>query len=84
MVLHDKEVFKDTRVVLDGGHFVNCMFTNCEIVYGGGQMGFEKNLLSGCRFSFDEAAARTVEFMKGMYKDAPELIEATFRHIRGA
>jgi hypothetical protein len=83
VTLHDKEVFKDMRVVLDGGHFENCMFDGCELVYGGGQLVFNKNLVNECSFSFDDSAARTVNFLKGLYKDAPAIVDATFKEIRG-
>ena len=40
-----------------------------------------------CAWSFDDAAARTVAFMKAMYhggdSGGKELIEGTFRNIRG-
>jgi hypothetical protein len=79
---HDREIFKDMRVVLDNGYFENCMFEGCELVYGSGETAFNKNLVNECRFSFDEGAARTVNFLKGLYKDAPEIVEATIREIR--
>jgi hypothetical protein len=82
MTFHDKEVFKDLRVVLDDGHFESCMFEGCELVYGGGPLGFNKNLVNKCRFSFDDSAARTVNFLKGLYQDAPAIVEATIREIR--
>ena len=84
MTLHDREIFKGKRVVLDGGNFENCLFESCEIVYGGGIMGFNKNHVTNCTFSFEDAAARTVNFMKGLYQDAPTIIEATIREIRGS
>lgn len=84
MTLHDKEVFKDMRVVLDGGQFENCMFEDCELVYGGGPLAFNKNLVNNSTFSFDESAARTVNFLKGLYRDAPSIVEATIKEIRGS
>jgi hypothetical protein len=83
MKTHDKEVFTNMRVVLDGARFENCMFESCELVYGGGPLSFNKNLVNNCSFAFADSAARTINFMKGMYQDAPELIEATIREIRG-
>ncbi len=83
MTFHDKEVFKDMHVVLDDGHFENCMFEGCELVYGGGPLAFNKNLVNNCSFSFDDSAARTVNFLKGLYQDAPSVVEATIKEIRG-
>jgi hypothetical protein len=82
VTVHEKQIFKNKRVVLDDGNFENCLFEGCELVYGGGLLGFNKNHVTACSFSFDDAAARTINFMKGLYKDAPAVVEATIREIR--
>lgn len=79
--------FIDESIKLDGNHFENCTFTNCEIVFKGTSVF---NLV-GCRFNhcrwkFEGPAANTMNFLKIMYKEMGEfgkqMVEATFENIK--
>jgi hypothetical protein len=60
-------------VVLDGKYFMNCTFTDCMLVYCGGDYGWINTMFENCRFTFDGAAARTFNLCKnfGMLKGEP-------------
>jgi len=79
--------FENTEVRLDGNRYINCIFKRCLLIYG----GMEVVTLEGCGFheckwSFVDAAARTINFMAGLYHGAGEggrnLVEDTFTNIR--
>ncbi len=82
------ERLEQQRIVLDEDEFFECVFSRCEIVFRGG----EKAYLVGCRFEdqcsfhFEEAALRTLAFLRGMYHQMGpaglRLVENTFNEIR--
>ena len=81
------KTYRNERVELDGGSFVNCSFEECEMVYSGGPPPrMEGCRISGGSWSFAGAAANTVAFMHGLYHGLGEggrhLIERAFDDIR--
>ena len=83
------QTFENQDVLLDNGHFEDCVFRNCRLVYGGAGMVH----LSGCSFdgvqwTFAGAAENTLRFMAALYHGTGEggrqLIEDTFESIRTA
>jgi len=83
------ETFTGATEVIDGNQYVDCRFENCQLVYRGGGIP----TISGCHFEnctwqFDEAAERTLIFMKSLYhgmgQGGVQLIEATLAAIRQA
>jgi len=76
--------FSGDQIALDGSSFFNCSFSNCTMVYSGGEIP----TLSGCRFGdcgwqFGGEAANTIGFLSGLYQGGFDtLIEATFDEIR--
>ena len=84
---HTGKTFSKQRVPLDGAAFVNCTFDECELVYGGGEAPrMEGCRINGGRWSFADAASRTLAFMHGLYHGlgpgGKALIERTFDDIR--
>ena len=75
-------------MVLDEGEFFECTFTRCRIVYQGGLTGYLVGcrFQDGCSFHFEEAAQRTLAFLRGMYHHlgpaGMRLVENTFNEIR--
>lgn len=79
--------FKDEKIELDFNVFDNCIFNDCQLIYRGyGPLG-----LSGCTFNnatwtFEAAAAQTIQFLSGLYNGAgpggKQLVEKTFDSIR--
>ena len=87
MAEFNEQEFKDADEVLDGNTYNRCTFTNCRLVYRGGTIPF----LRGCQFvrcslSWEDAARRTLDLLKGMYHGFGEaghkLVEDTFQNIR--
>ncbi len=77
---------ENERVVLDGNTFVNCTFLNCQMVYQGGeQPRLQHCQFTRCSWHLEEAAQRTVRFLRNVYHSGPggrDLVEETLRHIR--
>lgn len=76
--------FTGERVVLDGKHFEDCTFENCDLVYRGGvPPNFIRSDFAAPRFVFEGAAQSTVQFMSAIYNGIDErIIEKTFDEIR--
>ena len=81
----EKERFADTSIIVDGNEYTGCTFVRCQILFSGGALPkLDNNSFMDCRWVFDGAAARTVQFMTALYSGGgKELIEATFESIRG-
>ena len=59
------EIYNHETVTLDGEAFSDCEFRDCRLIYAGG----EPPLFTGCNFvgcdwKYDDAAARTLSFLK--------------------
>lgn len=76
--------FVGERVVLDGKHFEDCRFENCDLVYKGGvPPHFVRTDFAAPRFVFEDAAQNTVQLMSAIYNGIDErIIEKTFDEIR--
>lgn len=55
---------KNTTVVLDGKHFVDCTFTSCVLEYSGQKVIIETTSFNACRFLFIGEAGRTVDLLR--------------------
>ena len=58
-------------VTLDDKHFVNCHFTNCTVLYAGGDYGWTDSSFNNCQFRLEGAASRTAMLM-GQLGIAPQ------------
>jgi hypothetical protein len=85
MAKYEKRPFTDQSLVIDGSEYIGCRFERCEIIFAGGSLPtLVGNDFKECTYKFDGPAARTVQFMTGLYSGgAQQLIEATFEMIRG-
>lgn len=55
------------RQLLDGNTFINCEFRNARLVFKGvEQPGFTNCRFTQSRFEFEDSAAVTVNFLRGM------------------
>jgi hypothetical protein len=53
--------FKNERVEIDGKRFTSCTFTDCDLVYSGGDVEFGPGcVVNDCRPEFSGPARRTV------------------------
>jgi len=83
------KTFAKTSEVLDGNLFTDCKFDECTLVYRGGAIPqLNRCHFNNCQWRFEEAAERTLEFMRqiyhGMGPGGRELLEATMAQIRNA
>jgi hypothetical protein len=81
-----EQIFRDSTEVIDGGEFDHCEFTNCTLLYKGGTLPILKNCqFKECRFTFEDAAERTINFLKIMYhgfSDGHRMVEHIFDQVR--
>jgi hypothetical protein len=86
MALFQDVTKENETVVLDGNEFIGCKFQNCKMVYRGGEVPRLQHChFTQCTWHLDDAAQRTVMFLRGIYHSGPggrELVEDTLRHIR--
>lgn len=82
-----EKTFKNETIDIDFNKFLNCQFDSCTLVFH----GYGVIEMDGCSFkevnwTFDGAAAKTLQFLKGLYhgagKGGKDLIELTFNDIR--
>ncbi|CAL6700421.1 TPA: hypothetical protein ACNEGM_000210 [Escherichia coli] len=81
------KTYENQKVILDGKTYEECSFVSCSIVYTGtGSIGLVNNTFIDCTWSFEGAAANTLQFLSVIYSDmgdfGRELVEATFRNIK--
>lgn len=81
-----KRVFERQEIFLDGNKYAECTFTRCSLTYGAhGTVVLVGCNFNDCSWQFTDAAARTVNFMQGLYHSSPggkALIEKTIENIR--
>ena len=57
--------FENVAVRLDGTEYQGCSFRRCTLVYSGGLLpGFSDCTFEACGWHFEEAAGRTVMFIR--------------------
>ena len=86
MIFKDK-TFKNEKIDIDFNQFSNCQFDGCTLVFHGyGVIGMDGCSFKDVNWTFDGAAAKTLQFLQGLYHGAGEggkqLIELTFKDIR--
>jgi hypothetical protein len=56
---------KDTgiTITLDEKHFVNCHFTNCKLIYSGGDYAWTDTKFESCQVTLAGAAQRTANLL---------------------
>ena len=87
MAESNRAVLRDVTEVLDGNVYNQCVFTNCKMVYRGGQIPLLRQCtFNDCSLHFEDAARRTLDLLKGMYQGfgpmGRKIVEDTFENIR--
>lgn len=83
----ESQLFSRQLVAVDGKRFVKCRFEGCRLIYKGGQLPWfnECNLLD-CLWVFDEAAARSIEWLhllcRGFGDRERQAVNQIFEDIR--
>ncbi len=63
--MQDGVAYNHQTVTLDGESFSNCEFAACRLVYSGGPLPqFDGCRFTDCEWKFEEAAARTLSYLK--------------------
>lgn len=63
------EAYNHETVALDGEAFSDCEFRDCRLVYAGGETpSFDNCKFDGCDWRFDDAAARTLAYLKVVWQ----------------
>jgi hypothetical protein len=77
--------FADQEINIDGKLYINCSFTDCRLIYGGGDLpAFQSCRLISSVFGFSESALRTVSFLSEAWHGGfDQIIETLFMEIRG-
>lgn len=84
--VRDQE-FTEDQVVVDGKRFIDCTFSDCEVVFKGGHFTLENCDLHGLRFQLEGAALRTLKLLSVIYNASlgaggKEYVEMMFDIIR--
>lgn len=58
-------------LVIDYHKFVKCKINNCKLIYGGGPYHISGCTISNSQFILRDAALRTSQFMKAVFREAP-------------
>jgi len=67
MRIIENQTFTATTVSMDDTFYRNCAITNCQIIYGGGDFGWDNTPISpDCKIVFIGAAQRMAMFMKAL------------------
>jgi hypothetical protein len=51
-------------IAVDDKHFVNCHFTDCTLIYAGGDFGWTDTRFDRCNLQFAGAAGKTLAFLQ--------------------
>lgn len=67
MPKHVTKVFDSVAVPVDGEHFMDCEFRNCDLIYAGGELPrMDGSHFHDCRWLFDGPADRTMSYLRMM------------------
>jgi hypothetical protein len=83
------ETISNATEIIDGNQYHDCRFENCQLVFRGGELPtINRCHFENCKWQFEDAAERTLLFMKSLYHGmgpgGVELIEATLSALRQA
>lgn len=79
--------FNNKKILLDNKKYLNCEFTQCNIVYKGeGEITLDTCSFNNCSWSFEKYAANTLQFMTMIYTKfgdfGESLVNETFNNIK--
>jgi hypothetical protein len=73
MQKYDKAILTKATLVLEDGFFNECVLTDCDLFYSGGDVEMVNTKLDNCRLHFRGAAQKTIQTLQviGMLKAGP-------------
>ena len=63
MEMIENQLVNNKTITLDEKHFVNCVYTNCTVLYSGGDWAWTNTRFENCQFTFSGAAQRTANLL---------------------
>jgi len=64
--IENKTFGPGTIVFMDNKHFIRCRFSNCMIIYGGGEWGWTECNFESAQISFTGTAQRVISFAQSL------------------
>ena len=79
--------FNSTTLEIDGSVYDQCKFNNCKLIYRGGAIPtFSRCTLDRCEWIWNDAALRTIGFLRGIYSGmgpgGRQMVESILTEIR--
>jgi hypothetical protein len=69
MATFQNQSFTNTAVEVDGNRFEACVFTNCRLLYRGGELpNFVRCEFEGVNIQLEDGAYRTLDYLTALYK----------------
>lgn len=83
----ENKTFTKENVQLDSNEFINCIFKDCILTYGGnGRVTLNNCSFFNVKWTFTAAAADTIRFLSALYRGSGQggrkLVETTFENIK--
>ena len=66
MQVIQNEVASHTTIVMDDKHFVGCKYTDCKLVFSGGEVQWTDSAFNRCQIVLSGAAQRTAALLVNM------------------
>ena len=63
MQVVENEVVAGKTIAIDEKHFVNCKYTNCTLIYSGGEVAWANTNFNNCQITLSGAAQRTATLL---------------------
>jgi hypothetical protein len=61
-----KQNLENQSISIDGGHFIDCVISRCEVSYSGGDFWLEDTSVRDCTWRFRGCAAVTANLLKAL------------------
>lgn len=69
MATIENQTFTDENVAVDGNRYVTCTFTDCKLVFAGGELPvFDRCAFNGTSVQLEDRAFQTVKYLNGLYR----------------
>ena len=83
MATFSNQHFSNQVVHIDGNQYFGCTFTNCQMVYSGGELPvMDSNTFDGGNWGLDGSAVRTITYLRNLYFGGMRpLVENLFKQI---
>ena len=82
MSIIQNQVFTEQAIEVDGNRYEGCLFSNCRLVYNGGDLPtFLDCEFQGVTIQLEDGAFQTVQYLKGLYPHITSSVEETLEVV---